>query len=177
MSSLVFSLTASAMTGIERRPNFVFVLVDDLGYGELGCYGNNFNETPNLDRLADQGVRFDKAYTACPVCGPARAALFTGTYPHTNGSWANCLPVGDNVKTVGQRLSDSGIRTAYIGKWHLSGTDYFDDGICPDGWDEAYWYDGRRYLEELTHEERLRWRQELDTAEGVHKYGITEDFT
>ncbi len=162
---------------MSGKNQVVFIMTDTQGANVVGCYGRPYLKTPCLDRLAGQGVRFDKAYTACPVCGPARAALFTGTYPHTNGSWGNCLPIGDNVKTVGQRLKDSGVHTAYIGKWHLSGTDYFDDGICPDGWDEAYWYDGRRYLEELSEEERLRWRQELNTAEAVHRYGMTESFT
>ena len=64
-----------------RRPNIVFVLADDLGWAELGCYGNKFNETPNLDRLAKEGVRFTHAYAAAPVCSPYRAALLTGQHP------------------------------------------------------------------------------------------------
>jgi len=75
----------------------------------VGCYGNPDMRTPALDRLASQGVRFDRAYTCQPVCGPARAALFTGTFPHTNGMWANSNPLGDNIKTVGQRLHDQGL--------------------------------------------------------------------
>lgn len=125
----------------------------------LGCYGNAAMKTPCLDALAAGGVRFDKAYTCQPVCGPARSALFTGMWPHSNGSWANCMPLGANVKTIGQRLRDNGIHTAYIGKWHLDGGDYFGLGRCPDGWDPAYWYDMRNYLEELTPEERLRSRK------------------
>jgi len=155
----------------------VLIMTDTQGVNVVGCYGRPELRTPCIDRLASQGARFDRAYTACPVCGPARAAIFTGTYPHTNSSWGNDMPLGANVKTVGQRLQDAGRRTAYVGKWHLSGTDYFDDGICPPGWDPDYWYDGRCYLEDLTPEERLRWRQELDNAAGIRKYGMTEEFT
>ena len=114
---------------------FVFIMTDTQRQDMVGCYGNPDMRTPSLDRLASQGVRFDRAYTCQPVCGPARAALFTGTFPHTNGMWANSNPLGDNIKTVGQRLHDHGLHTAYIGKWHLDGGDYFGLGRCPDGWD------------------------------------------
>ena len=70
----IFSLYA-------EKPNIIFVLADDLGWAELGCYGNTFNETPNLDKLAKQGVRFTHAYAAAPVCSPYRAALLTGQHP------------------------------------------------------------------------------------------------
>ena len=137
----------------------VFIMTDTQRTDMLGCYGNPDMRTPALDGLAARGVRFDRAYTCQPVCGPARSAIFTGTFPHSNGSWANSMPLGDNVKTVGQRLRDNGIRTAYIGKWHLDGGDYFGLGRCPDGWDPDYWYDMRNYLEELTPEDRLRSRK------------------
>ncbi|NQT87545.1 sulfatase-like hydrolase/transferase [bacterium] len=139
----------------------------------LGCYGFPDMKTPSLDRLAAEGMRFDRAYTCCPVCGPARSALFTGTLPHSNGSWGNSMPLGDNVKTVGQRLRDNGVQAAYIGKWHLDGGDYFGVGRCPDGWDAAYWYDMRNYLEELTPEERLLSREAATNRDP----GVTEDFT
>ena len=67
--------------GRPSSPNIVLVLADDLGWAELGCYGNTFNETPNLDRLAEEGMRFTQAYAAAPVCSPTRAALMTGQYP------------------------------------------------------------------------------------------------
>jgi uncharacterized sulfatase len=139
----------------------------------LGCYGFPDMKTPSLDRLAAQGMRFTKAYTCQPVCGPARAALFTGTYPHSCGSWANSMALGDNVRTVGQRLSDHGLRTAYVGKWHLDGGDYFGVGRCPDGWDPDYWYDMRNYLDELSPEDRVRSRQPATNRDER----LTEDFT
>ena len=140
------------------KRQIVFIMTDSQRKDMVGCYGNPDMKTPCLDRLADQGIRFERAYCAQPVCGPGRAAIFTGIYPHSNGSWGNSMPLGDNVKTVGQRLCDGGIHTAYIGKWHLDGGDYFGLGRCPDGWDEEYWYDMRNYLEELSDEDRLRSR-------------------
>ena len=160
-----------------RKSNIVLIMTDTQGVNVVGCYGRPEMRTPNIDRLASEGIRFERAYTCCPVCGPARSSIMTGNYPHTTGVLANNIPLGANIKTIGERLHDNGYHTAYIGKWHLSGTDYFDDGRCPPGWDPEYWYDGRRYLEELTVEERLMWRQKLRTPADIHKYGITEEFT
>lgn len=139
----------------------------------LGCYGNPRMHTPNLDRLAAEGIRYENAYTCQPVCGPARSAIFTGTFPHSNGMVTNSMPLGDNVKTVGQRLSDAGIHCGYIGKWHLDGGDYFGLGRCPEGWDPEYWYDMKCYLEELTEEERVKSRK----SETAYEEDMTEDFT
>jgi uncharacterized sulfatase len=151
----------------------VFIMTDTQRKDMLGCYGFPEMHTPHLDQLARQGMRFERAYTCQPVCGPARAALFTGTWPHSNGSWANLLPLGSNVRTIGQRLQEQGIHTAYIGKWHLDGSDYFGLGRCPEGWDPAYWYDMRNYLEELSPEDRLRSRSPAINREP----DLTEEFT
>ena len=134
----------------------------------VGCYGNPKMKTPNLDRLAEEGIRYENAYTCQPVCGPARSAIFTGTFPHTNGMVTNSIAMGDNVKTIGQRLSDNGIRCGYIGKCHLDGSDYFGNGKCPEGWDPEYWNDMRAYLSELTDEEKLRSR--------IPETSFSEDF-
>ncbi len=154
------------------KKQIVFIMTDTQRIDMLGCYGNTDMITPNLDNLAEESVLFQTAYTCQPVCGPARAALFTGTYPHSNGMWSNNQALGNNVKTIGQRLSDSGYHTAYIGKWHLDGGDYFGLGCCPDGWDPEYWYDMRNYLEDLTPEERVLSRK----ASSIEKYDISEDF-
>ncbi|MGB2864655.1 MAG: sulfatase-like hydrolase/transferase, partial [Sedimentisphaerales bacterium] len=66
---------------IRSRPNFLFILADDLGWSQVGCYGSDFYETPNIDRLAREGMRFTDAYAACPVCSPTRASIMTGKYP------------------------------------------------------------------------------------------------
>jgi uncharacterized sulfatase len=151
----------------------IVIMTDTQRVDMLGCYGFPDMRTPSLDRLAAEGMRFDRAYTCQPVCGPARAALFTGVYPHSNGSWGNSMALDANTKTLGQRLRDHGLHTAYIGKYHLDGGDYFGMGRCPDGWDPAYWYDMRCYLEELTPEERLRSRDMATNRDP----GITAEFT
>ncbi len=138
---------------------FVWVMTDTTGYNMVGCYGFPVMRTPHMDKIAENGLRFERAYTCQPVCGPARSALFTGLFPHSNGSWGNSMPLGADVKTIGQRLSAQGIATGYIGKWHLDAGDYFGNGICPDGWDPTYWYDMKTYLDELTDEEKVRSRK------------------
>jgi uncharacterized sulfatase len=160
------------------QPNFIFIMTDTQSASVIGAYGRPGLQTPNLDRLAAQGVRFDRAYTTCPVCTPARGAIFTGNYPHFNGAWANSLVPGVSMKTMGQRFRDQGYRTAYSGKWHLSGIDYFDTGVCPDGWDDEYWYDGRRYLNDLSDTEIELWRVTLgDNFEALRQHNITAEFT
>jgi uncharacterized sulfatase len=160
-----------------RRPNFVLIMTDTQGANVVGTYGHPELDTPNIDSLARTGIKFTRAYTTCPLCTPARAGLFTGIYPHTAGAWTNNLPLGDNVQTMGQRFQDTGYRTAYVGKWHLDGHDYFGTGICPDGWEDAYWYDGRRYLGELDEEEILLWRRGLSTPGELRAHDIRPEFT
>ncbi|MHC4529349.1 MAG: sulfatase-like hydrolase/transferase, partial [Planctomycetota bacterium] len=71
----------SASDGPAGKPNFVFFLIDDMGWTDVGCYGSSFYETPNIDKLASEGMRFTNAYAACPVCSPTRASILTGKYP------------------------------------------------------------------------------------------------
>ncbi len=138
---------------------FILIMADTVRTDMLGCYGNEQMHTPNIDKLCAEGVRYDNAYSCQPVCGPARSAIFTGVFPHSNGVVANSLPLGDNVKTIGQRLTDNGIHCGYVGKWHLDGGDYFGNGRCPEGFDQKYWYDMKCYLDELTDEEKMRSRK------------------
>ncbi len=158
----------------REKKQVVFIMTDTTRWDMLGCYGNQNMKTPHLDALAEEGIRFTKAYTTQPVCGPARSALFTGLYPHSNGSIANTMPLAEGVKTIGEYLSPQDIASAFIGKWHLDGGDYFGNGVCPKGYDPDYWYDMRCYLNELTPEERLASRK-ADTA--LQEGGIDESFT
>ena len=153
---------------LSMKRQIVWLMADTTRYDMLGCYGFADMRTPNLDALAREGIRFDRAYSAQPVCGPARSALFTGLFPHENGSWGNSMPLGQDVMTLGQRLSSHGIPCAFIGKWHLDGGDYFGYGICPPGWDPEYWYDMKCYLDELgSDEERLRSRMNKTRYDGM----------
>ncbi len=145
------------------KKQIVFIMTDTTRKDMLGCYGNPAMRTPNLDRLAQEGIRYENAYSCQPVCGPARSAIFTGTAPHTNGMVTNCVALRSDAQSIGQRLTRGGIHCGYVGKWHLDGGDYFGYGICPEGWDADYWYDMKCYLDELTEEERMRSRRS-DTA-------------
>jgi uncharacterized sulfatase len=146
----------AATLGAQDSPRQAFVILgESVRYDMLNCNMKTGLKTPNLDRIAAEGVRFERAYNCQPVCAPARSAIWTGLYPHTNGVWANGMPLGDTTHTIGQRFTDKGIHCAFIGKWHLSGTDYFDTGRPAAGWDRNYWYDMRDYLEELSPKDRV----------------------
>lgn len=160
------------------KKQIVWIMTDTTGYNMVGCYGSKIS-TPCIDSMAHSGLRFERAYTCQPVCGPARSALFTGLFPHSNGSWGNSMPLGADVKTLGQRLSERGIACGYIGKWHLDAGDYFGYGICPDGWEKKYWYDMKCYLDELTDEERLFSRDANSSRKNIpasftYGYRVTE---
>ncbi len=107
-----------------RRPNFVFILADDLGYGDLGCYGQSRIETPNLDRLAKSGIRYTQAYSGSTVCAPSRCCLMTGKHTGHATVRGNKKPeVGllPNEPTVASLLQGAGYKTALFGKWGLGG--------------------------------------------------------
>ncbi len=111
------------------KPNIVIILADDLGYGDLGCYGHPRFKTPNLDRMAADGVRMTQLNTPMPFCAPTRAALLTGRYPLRCGLTSNpdpesgpasdaiALPAGE--VTLAQVLRGAGYKTGMVGKWHL----------------------------------------------------------
>ncbi|MGH8548654.1 MAG: sulfatase-like hydrolase/transferase [Methylococcales bacterium] len=112
------------------RPNVLFILADDLGYGDLSCYGSPGYRTPNLDRLAMQGVRFTNAYSASPVCTPTRCAFMTGRYPARTPvgmaeplDWrkqvAKGIGLSPDLPTIASLLRGGGYETALVGKWHL----------------------------------------------------------
>lgn len=136
-------------------------MTDSARQDMYSCYNPRHPKTEGIDSIAETGTKFTQGYTCQPVCGPARSAIFTGLYPHSNGMVANSMQLGANVKNAGQWLTPKGVECAYIGKWHLDGGDYFGYGKCPDGYNPEYWYDMRNFLDELTPEERVRSRKAM----------------
>ncbi|MCP4750959.1 MAG: sulfatase-like hydrolase/transferase, partial [Proteobacteria bacterium] len=159
------------------RPNIVLIMTDTQPTAFLGCYSGQDVRTPHLDSLAAGGVRFDRAYTSCPLCTPARAGLFTGMTPSRAGAYTNSQPLGENILTMGQRMQSGGYRTAFIGKWHLDAHDYFGNGTCPPGWEDGYWYDGKRYLLDLSPGDVELWRKKLMNPKELKKHDIKSEFT
>jgi arylsulfatase B len=147
--------TMVALNAAAQRPNILFIVVDDLGYGELGCYGGEEIPTPHLDKLAAGGARFTSGYVTAPFCAASRAALVTGRYQTRFGFEFN--PIGaKNVasgiglpieeRTIADRLRDSGYATGIVGKWHLGGTAPFHPQRR--GFDEffGFLHEGHFYL-------------------------------
>ena len=136
--SMLFLLALPLALSAAGKPNFLFILVDDMGWKDLGSYGNKIHETPNLDKLAERGMRFTNAYAACPICGPSRAAIMTGRYPSTSGFVDNFVSETKGgvlqrtqershleleAVTLAESLKTGGYQTGFVGKWHLTNND------------------------------------------------------
>ena len=118
-------LAARHTTAAQAKPNLIFILVDDQGYYDLGCYGATEVKTPRLDAMANEGTRFTDYYAAAPICSPSRAGLLTGCYPRRvgNQTWVHRADsrfgIHPDELTIAELLKDKGYATACIGKWHL----------------------------------------------------------
>ncbi len=147
------------------RMNIVFIMTDTTAKHMVGCYGDTSVDTPNLDRFAASGVRFERAYTAAPICTPARGAIFSGQAPQVNGAWTNNISPHESVPLMGKIFSYFGFKTAFTGKWHLDGTGYFGDGQPGGGFLPDWWYDGKRYADDLGPEKFKAYREAHSVAE------------
>lgn len=135
---------ATAAAPAESRPNLILIIADDLGAEDSGPYGNKGVHTPNLDRLARDGMRFTRAFNTCSSCSPSRSSIITGRYPHSTGAERLHMPLPAEQITFVEKLKAAGYWTAAAGKWHLGPNvhDRFDvvhegdkaiDGVKPDG--------------------------------------------
>src|SRR5436853_1289943 len=143
LAAVALACAAPPAPAAAPRTNVVLILVDDMGWTDLGCYGSDFYQTPHVDQLARDGVRFTQAYSACTVCSPTRAAVLTGKYParlHITDwipglppanpkllvpDWTKHLPLEES--TVADALRAAGYATASIGKWHLGDEPYYPE--------------------------------------------------
>ena len=129
---------------VSVRPNIIFILSDDLSYGDLGCYGQEKIKTPNIDRLASEGIRFTNAYAGCAVCAPSRSSLMEGKHQgharvrgNAHAGFRESLRPGDY--TVAMLLKENGYKTGLFGKWGLAV--YDQPGLPNDmGFDEFFGY-------------------------------------
>jgi arylsulfatase A-like enzyme len=171
----------------ESRPSIVFILADDMGWGDLSCYGRPDYKTPNLDRLASQGIRFTNAYSAAPVCTPTRVAFLTGRYParlrvgieepiherkQLTQDQLKTYGVPPEHPTVASLIKDAGYSTALIGKWHVGYLPYFGPLKC--GFDE-FFGNMSGAVDHFTHKDMT---DSLDFFEGevpVEKIGYMTD--
>lgn len=166
---ILFIAFFASVYGQSERPNFIIIFIDDLGYGDLGSYGGTDARTPNIDSLAEEGMRFTSFY-AQSVCGPSRGALMTGRYPHrVGGGWTT----NANEIFVSEILKDAGYVTACVGKWDMSRRRY-QEALVPNSQGFDYYYgalganDGNKVT--LYHN-----REELETTTDMA--GLTELFT
>lgn len=132
-SLLLILLLAPITILAQRRPNFLFVLIDDMGYADLSCYGEKAIETPNIDRMAKEGIRFTQFYVNSPICSPSRTALMTGQFPARWRITSYLASRAENktrgmvnwldpkAPTLARLLHDSGYATGHFGKWHMGG--------------------------------------------------------
>lgn len=151
MNPRFMTLAATALIGIsgltaQQKPNIVYILADDLGYGDLSCYSQKRFQTPNIDQLASQGMLFTQHYAGCAVCAPSRSSLMTGqTTGHTpirgNKSWApeGQYPIAAETYTIAEMLKEAGYATGAFGKWGL-GSPGSEGDPNKQGFDEFYGY-------------------------------------
>ncbi|MGA7306103.1 MAG: sulfatase [Rhodothermales bacterium] len=163
------------MTRAQDRPNILFLFSDDHAFQAISAYGGRLAEvapTPNIDRIANEGMRFDHAYVTNSICAPSRAVVLTGKYSHLNGVVDNALPFDGSQQTFPKLLQAAGYQTAFIGKWHLksvpTGFDY-SDRMPKQGYYYNPWFirDGdttrvHGYVTDIITNKALAWLKDRD---------------
>lgn len=143
ITAAVLSACATSHSPSGSKPNIIVFLADDLGYGDLGCYGNPIIKTPNLDKLAEEGVRMTDCHSGGTVCSPSRSALLTGRNPYRSGFFyiaSRRAHLRNEEITIAELLRDRGYETSFWGKWHLSRLEKSRNRDEPDPGDQGFDY-------------------------------------
>src|SRR5688572_12363071 len=175
MRLLLFLLLAGHITSAQQRPNIIYIMSDDHDADAISAYNKTFISTPNLDRIATEGMRFNRCFVGNSICTPARATLLTGQHSHKNGVKDNRNRFDSSRMTMPKLLQQAGYQTALIGKWHLHS--------YPQGFDHWLIYPGqglyvdprlinmtgdtvtyRGYSTEVVTKEAIDWIQQADRS-------------
>jgi len=164
--------TARTSTAPAKRPNIIFIMTDDHASHAMSCYGSKINKTPNLDRIANEGMRFDNSFCTNSICSPCRAVILTGKHSHLNGVIDNAENFDGSQQTFPKLLQKAGYQTAIIGKWHLktdpTGFDYwnilpgqglyYNPAMIEMGVQKKY----TGYVTDIITDHALKWLKERD---------------
>ncbi len=160
----------------DKRPNILFILTDQHAFNILGCCGDEIVRTPNMDRLASQGVRFSNAYTASPICVPARMSLLTGQYPYKQQCWANSDSLASDIPTTAHALGAAGYRPLLVGRMHAIGPDQIHGFAERDIGDHITdWYGGTPYSMGVLDKAQRPFRESLvNSGPGQMSYELVD---